>query len=110
MFGLRQTKVLPVDQLAPVREDLRKELLAADEHERPGLAAALRIVEGYSPAELRRRWVAGILEAAPVDPRTDTVRAIKALRDAVPLLSLSDAVALVQEVAAQPEDSGTRRR
>ena len=102
MFGLRQARVLPVDQLAPVREDLRKALLTSGERERPGLEAALRITEEYSPDELRRRWVAGILTAASVDPRANTVKAVKALRDAVPLLSLSDAVQLVKEAAAQP--------
>jgi len=105
MFGLRQVRVLPADQLGPVREDLRKALAASGERERPGLEAALRIIEGYPPGELLRRWVSGILTAAAVDPRTDTVRAIKALRDAVPALSLADAVALVKEAAAQPEDS-----
>ena len=105
MFGLRQVRVLPADQLAPVREDLRKALAAAGERERPGLEAALRIIEGYSPAELRRRWVAGILTEAAADPRTDTVKAVKALRGAVPALSLSDAVAMVKEAASQPEGS-----
>jgi hypothetical protein len=57
MFGLRQVRLLPVDQLAPVREDLREALLASGERERPGLEAALRIIEGHSPEELRRRWV-----------------------------------------------------
>jgi hypothetical protein len=97
IFGSRQTSALPVDQLAPVREDLRKALAAAGERERPGLEEALRTIGEYSPEELRRRWVAGILTAAAVNPQTDSVKAVKALRDAAPGLSLSDAVALVKE-------------
>ena len=106
MFGARQMWVQPADQLAPVREDLQKALAASGERERPGLEAALRIIEEYSPGELRRRWVTGILTAASADPRANTVHAVKALRDAAPGLSLSDAVALVKEAASQPEDSG----
>lgn len=105
MFGLRQPRVLPVDQLGPVREDLQKALAASGERERPGLEAALRIVEGHSPEELRRRWVASILRRAGVDPRTETVKAVKALRDAVPALSLRDAVAMVKETVAAQEGS-----
>jgi hypothetical protein len=104
MFGLRQTQVLPADQLAPVREDLRKALAVSGERERPGLEAALRIIEQSSPEELRRRWVTGILMAASVDPQVSTVTAVKAVRDAVSGLSLGDAVALVKEATSQPED------
>lgn len=101
MFGLRQVRVLLADQLAPVREDLQQALGASGERERPGLEAALQIVGEYSPEELRRRWVAGILSAASVDPRTDAVKAVKVLRGAVPGLSLLDAVAMVKEAASQ---------
>jgi hypothetical protein len=104
MFGSRQTLILPVDQLAPVREDLQAALAASDERERPGLQAALRVVESYSPQDLRRRWVAGVLAAAEADPRANTVQAVKALRGAVPGLSLTDAVALVKEAGAAPGD------
>lgn len=105
MFGVREVRVLPADQLAPVREDLRQALASADERERPGLEAALRLVEGYTPEELRRRWVAGILAETAVDPKTDTVNAVRDLRRAVPSLSLTDAVTLVKELAAQDENS-----
>jgi hypothetical protein len=106
MFGSRQTRApLPVDQLALVREDLREALLASGERERPGLEAALRMIEEYSPEELRRRWATGILTAASVDPRADTVKAVKALRGAEPALSLSDAVALAKEAASWPAGS-----
>lgn len=107
MFGSRQTLILPVDQLAPVREDLQAALAASDEHQRPGLEAALRIVEGYSPQDLRRRWVASVLAAAAADPGANTVQAVKALRGAVPGLSLADAVALVREAGTAPGDSTT---
>jgi hypothetical protein len=96
-FGSRRRSALPVDQLGPVREDLQKALAAAGERERPGLEEALRIIGRYSPEQLRRRWVADTLTAAAVDPQTDTVKAVKALRDAAPGLSLSDAVAMVKE-------------
>jgi hypothetical protein len=73
---------------------------------RPGLEAALGILTGYRDDELRRRWVLGagcwvlrILGDASVDPRTHEVRAVKALRDAVPGLSLTAAVAFVREAA-----------
>jgi hypothetical protein len=90
-----------------VREDLRKALLASGERERPGLEAGLRIIGEYSPEELRRRRVAGILTAASADPRANTVKAVKAPRfsEAAPALSLSDAVALAKEATSQPEDS-----
>jgi hypothetical protein len=96
----RQAPILLVDQLTPIRTDLLRALETADERERPGLEAALQLVNEYSPAELRRRWVLGILDEASVDPRTHAVKAVKALRDAVPSLSLIDANALVKEAAA----------
>jgi hypothetical protein len=105
MFGLQQTRVVLVDQLGPVREDLRKALAASGERERPGLESALRIIEEYPAGELRRRWAAGILAEAAADPRTDMVKAVKALRDAVPALSLRDAVAMVKEAASPPGES-----
>jgi hypothetical protein len=99
MFGSRGPRVIVVHELGSVREDLRRALDVAGERERPGLEAALGILTGYRDDELRRRWVLRILGDASVDPRTHEVRAVKALRDAVPGLSLTDAVAFVREAA-----------
>ncbi|MFD5354685.1 hypothetical protein [Streptomyces sp. NPDC058657] len=82
---------------------LRTALDAADATDRPGLERALAVVETTptpDPAVLRGRWALERIEAAGVEARPDSVKAVKALRDAEPGLSLLQAVNLTKEAAA----------
>jgi hypothetical protein len=66
-----------VDQFTPIRTDLPRALETVDERERPGLEAAIRMLDEYSPAELRHRWVPGILDEASVDLREHAVKVVR---------------------------------
>ena len=88
-----------------VEAALRQALETADAHERAGLQRALTVVEqtvGLPDAQVRRRWVRDMLERAGVDAASDSVSAVKVLRQAVPGLSLAAAYQLVKDVVESP--------
>ena len=75
----------------------------APPEERPGLERALALVEqaaATSDADLRARWVRERMAASGIEGSYDSVRAIKALRDAAPGLSLAQAVKMAKEAEA----------
>ncbi|AZK97476.1 MULTISPECIES: hypothetical protein [Streptomyces] len=82
-----------------VRADLVTALESADPSLRPGLEEALRIAERHGALTDEQRtgeWVRRTLRAADTDPAADHVRAVKALREAVPGLGLIAANGLVK--------------
>ncbi|MEU8971284.1 hypothetical protein AB0D11_18765 [Streptomyces monashensis] len=66
----------------------------------PGLQHALELLRNLPSSEedLQTEWARGVLAAAGVDPKHE-VRAIKALRDAKPELSLATAVEIAKKAA-----------
>ncbi|WP_406507173.1 hypothetical protein [Streptomyces sp. NBC_00212] len=101
MFGLKELTVLVLRDADDIAQALREALEGAGEAERPGLEAALRIAERAAAVpdrELRGRWVreqrASVGYKGPDD---ESVRAVKALRDARPELSLLSAVQLTKD-------------
>ncbi|MEU8760736.1 hypothetical protein [Streptomyces sp. NPDC048659] len=102
MFGNDALPIVVLHDLEDVRAELVAELGAAGEAERPGLEAALRVVDrraAVDDGEHVRRWVSRTLAAAGVDPAQDFVRAVKTLREAAPGLGLVAANDLVKSVA-----------
>ncbi|MBQ0825384.1 hypothetical protein [Streptomyces tagetis] len=108
MLGLRkppEIAVLVLRDADVVARALRQALAEASPEERPGLERAATLVERAaetSDAELRARWVHERLAAVGHEGPADSVRAVKALRDAVPGLSLLAAVQLSKDAAAHP--------
>ncbi|MGP4003593.1 hypothetical protein [Streptomyces sp. 8N706] len=106
MFGNRQqeTVVVVLRDAHEIGDALERALATADAAERPGLARAAAIVaaeRGRDDAEVRGRWVRGMLGTSGVDPRTDLIAAVKALRRAVPGLRLAAAVEMAKEAAGK---------
>ncbi|MFJ6695953.1 hypothetical protein ACIQM4_07755 [Streptomyces sp. NPDC091272] len=104
-FSRPEVQVVAVSDRAEILDALRRAADGADEAERAGLARALAVVEATparDPAELRGRWARERIEAAGIEPKADSIVAIKALRKAEPGLSLAQAVALAKEAAATP--------
>lgn len=99
--------VLVVREADEVAAAVDSALKAATPEERPGLeraAALLAAAREATDAELRGSWARRKITEAGVEGRADSVRAVKALRDAEPGLSLLQAVRLSQEAAALEED------
>ncbi|GGX67671.1 hypothetical protein [Streptomyces minutiscleroticus] len=108
MFGRgKQTEtesdVLVLREADVIAASVRRALAEAGPEERPGLERAVALVAeaaGASDAELRARWTRDRLAAAGVEGPYDSVPAVKALREAVPGLSLLQAVRLTKEAEA----------
>ncbi|MFF3001921.1 hypothetical protein ACFVTF_03825 [Kitasatospora sp. NPDC057940] len=101
MFTNDTHPIVVLHDLDDVRAELLAEIRTAGAAERPGLEAALRVVDRQvivADEERVRRWASRILAAADVDPALDMVRAVKVLRDAVPGLGLISANDLVKSV------------
>jgi hypothetical protein len=79
---------------------IEQALADADATLRPGLQHALALLRALpsSEAEVESQWARGVWEAAGITPGQD-VRAIKALRDAKPELSLAAAVDIAKRAA-----------
>ncbi|MEU9194849.1 hypothetical protein [Streptomyces hundungensis] len=105
MWGRKEMSVLVLRDADEIVGALREALTDAGEAERPGLEAALTIAERAAERperELRGRWVreqrASVGYAGPDD---ESVRAVKALRQARPELSLLAAVQLTRDAARE---------
>lgn len=114
LFGpdKQEFAVLVVRDVDEVAEAVDRALRTAGPDERPGLeraAALLAAAKEVTDAELRGNWARRKIAEAGVKGRADSVRAVKALRDAEPGLSLLQAVRLSQEAAAL-EDEEARDR
>ncbi|MFW5416090.1 hypothetical protein J0910_05650 [Nocardiopsis sp. CNT-189] len=96
MFRRPQANLIVLRDIDSAVEALRGALDGADPAERPGLLRALAILEQETDADPRIRWTRQVLADAGVDPREKEVQAVKAVRDALPGLTLQQAVDLVK--------------
>ncbi|MGW1541125.1 hypothetical protein ACWCPM_12955 [Streptomyces sp. NPDC002309] len=83
---------------------LRRALAEAGPEERPGLERAVALAEQVAAAtddEARARWVRERLDAVGYEGPTDSVAAIKHLREAAPGLSLLSAAQLAKSASAK---------
>jgi 2-oxo-4-hydroxy-4-carboxy--5-ureidoimidazoline (OHCU) decarboxylase len=92
-----------VRDLDRVRDALEQALRQADSATRPGLEQALAVLAQFdaSDEELVADWVRRRLAAAGLDPRTQEVEAIAALRKELPGMNLRAAAKLAAQAAAQ---------
>ncbi|MET7568812.1 hypothetical protein ABZT04_09935 [Streptomyces sp. NPDC005492] len=98
--------VLSVRDSDVVVAALRQALAGASPEDRPGLERAVALVEstaGATEPQLRARWVRARLAAVGFTGDVGSVAAVKALRQAEPMLSLVAAVQLQKEAVAHPE-------
>ncbi|MET9186210.1 hypothetical protein ABZX63_13235 [Streptomyces tendae] len=106
MFGRLappELNVLVLRDTDVVAHRIRQALAEATPEERPGLERAATLVEQAAAepdAALLARWVHERLAAAGHEGPVDSVRAVKTLREAVPGLSLRQAVKLTKDAAA----------
>lgn len=99
MVSKNQPPIVVLHDLEDVRLEINVALEAASESQRPGLQAALDILNRCATAtddQLVREWVRRTVSEAGVEIGEDHVRAVKALRDAVPGLGLISANDLVK--------------
>ncbi|MFJ8228899.1 hypothetical protein ACIQ9E_02905 [Streptomyces sp. NPDC094448] len=99
MATKRTPPVVVLHDVDAVHADLLAALETDDPSLRPGLQEALRRVEQHRLPTDRQRtaeWVRRTLRDADIDPARDQVRAVKALREAVPGLGLIAANDLVR--------------
>ncbi|CCK28884.1 hypothetical protein BN159_4505 [Streptomyces davaonensis JCM 4913] len=96
-LGKKEAHLIALSDLDEAREAVRQALAGASAADEPGLRAALGILDGFAGSDPRVRWVARVLGERGIDPHTHEVAAIKALRDALPGLSLVAASTLVKE-------------
>ncbi|GAA3506760.1 hypothetical protein GCM10019016_138750 [Streptomyces prasinosporus] len=111
--GQPEPNVLVLRDADVVAREIRRALAEATPGQRPGLERAAALVEqaaAASDAELRARWVHERLAAAGHRGPADSVRAVKALREAAPGLSLLSAVRLTKDAAAHPPGEGSGPR
>ncbi|WP_369204505.1 hypothetical protein [Streptomyces sp. PU-14G] len=90
--------IVVLHDVESVRTEIAAALRTADPQHRAGLEEALRLVDRYAEVtdeERTREWVRRVVEDAGVDLDSHHVRAVKALREAVPGLGLVDANNLV---------------
>ncbi|MEU1047405.1 MULTISPECIES: hypothetical protein [unclassified Streptomyces] len=106
MFGRLappELNVLVLRDTDLVAHRVRQALAEATPEERPGLERAAALIEQSAAepdAALLARWVHERLAAAGHEGPVDSVRAVKTLREAVPGLSLRQAVKLTKDAAA----------
>ncbi|MFJ2604660.1 hypothetical protein ACIQOU_25240 [Streptomyces sp. NPDC091279] len=101
----KRDAVLVIRDTEPIAAALRQTLTDAPPEERPGLERALALVESVAEAteeKLRADWVRARLTAVGYDGEITSVRAVRALRQAEPQLSLLAAVQLQKVAVAHP--------
>lgn len=114
LFGQKKQEfaVLVVRDADEVAEAVDRALETAGPEERPGLeraAALLAAAQDATDGELRGSWARRQITEAGVEGPADSVRAVKALREAEPGLSLLQAVRLSKEAAALEDEEGRGR-
>ncbi|MFE0515961.1 hypothetical protein [Streptomyces sp. NPDC058964] len=102
MFSKKETHFVVLNDLDEARAALQEALRqAGDDGSAPGLRRALEIADGIGGGEDPRvRWARQVLDGEGIDPRAREVHAVKALRQALPGLSLVAAVHLVRQCQA----------
>ncbi|MGW1889483.1 hypothetical protein ACWCP6_04375 [Streptomyces sp. NPDC002004] len=111
MFGMtkHELHVVVLRDADRIATELYRAVAEADDTLRPGLERALAIAEDAareSDDELRARWVHRQLAEAGHEGPSDSVAAIKVLREAMPGLSLLSAVQLTKAAAATTPAAG----
>ncbi|MEU1134376.1 hypothetical protein ABZ383_31720 [Streptomyces sp. NPDC005900] len=99
MVSKSKPPIVVLHDLEDVRSEINATLETACENQRPGLQAALDILNRRATAtddQRVREWVRRTVSEAGVEIDEDHVRAVKALRDAVPGLGLIAANDLVK--------------
>ncbi|MFD0279041.1 hypothetical protein ACFVHB_34750 [Kitasatospora sp. NPDC127111] len=101
MFSSKEAHFIVLHDLDEAREALERELAQAEPALAPGLRRAREILAATARGgdEPKYRWARQALDAAGVDPRAEELKAIRALRQALPGLGLAAAVDLVKGVA-----------
>lgn len=102
-IGKQDIAVIVVREADGITAALRQALDGASVKERPGLERALELATeaaGSPDGELRGRWAERRIRNGGHQGALDAVAAVKALRTAVPGLSLRQAVYLSREAAA----------
>jgi hypothetical protein len=101
MFTTKEAHLVVLNDLDEARAALREALEAADGETAPGLRLALEIADGIGGGvDPRVRWAGQVLAEEQLDPKKQEVRAVRALRVALPGLSLVAAVDLVRRCQA----------
>lgn len=101
MFSSKEAHLVVLRDLAPAVAAVQQALSDAEPALVPGLQRALEVLTASTPSEtdLTYEWTRQKLSAAGVDPRTDEIKAVRALRQALPGLGLAAAVELVAQAA-----------
>ncbi|MFI9719348.1 hypothetical protein ACIHFE_06785 [Streptomyces sp. NPDC052396] len=87
-----------------IADAVQQALAEASAEDRPGLERAAGLIAALAARperEVRAKWARGILAAAGIDPHTQEVPAVRAVRQAEPGLSLKAAVRLVREAKGE---------
>lgn len=102
MFSKKETHMVVLNDLDEARAAIQRALNdATGSDTAAGLRRALEIVDGIGDGrDPRVRWAAQVLAEAELDPREQEVKAVKALREALPGLSLIAAVDLLKQTQA----------
>ncbi|GHI06108.1 hypothetical protein AQI88_28590 [Streptomyces cellostaticus] len=102
MFSKKEAHLVVLNDLDEARAALQEALRGAEgEETAAGLRRALDIVDGIGDGlDPRVRWAQQALAEAKLDPKAQEVASVKALRDALPGLSLVTAVELVRKAQA----------
>ncbi|MET8828463.1 hypothetical protein ABZX40_22825 [Streptomyces sp. NPDC004610] len=101
MAGRNAPPFLVLHDLDAVKAEITTALATADDTQRPGLEAAARIVDRHlthSDAQRTQDWVRRFVQDTGIDVEREPVKAVKALREAVPGLGLIAANDLVTSV------------
>ncbi|MGV2917600.1 hypothetical protein [Streptomyces alfalfae] len=97
VFNSKEAHLVVLSDLDEARAAIQAALTDAGSSREAGLRQALSILEGFADADPRLRWVGRVLTEKGIDPRQHEVAAIKALRSALPGLSLVAATELAVE-------------
>ncbi|MEV5506154.1 hypothetical protein [Streptomyces orinoci] len=84
---------------------MHRALAEASDEDRPGLERAAGLIAALAARperEVRAEWARGVIAAAGLDPHTQELPAIRAVRKAEPGLSLRAAVQVVREAKGEP--------
>ncbi|MEV0180520.1 hypothetical protein AB0I54_14665 [Streptomyces sp. NPDC050625] len=101
MFSKKETHFVVLNDLDEARAAIQRALDdAIGSDTAAGLRRALEIVDGIGGGDPRVRWAAQVLAEAELDAREQEIKAVKALREALPGLSLAAAVDLLKQTQA----------
>jgi hypothetical protein len=102
VFSKKETHFVVLNDLDEARAAIQRALNdAIGSDTAAGLRRALEIVDGIGDGrDPRVRWAAQVLAEAELDAGEQEIKAVKALREALPGLSLAAAVDLLKQTQA----------